>query len=306
MHPASCCHRTACFFARAKRSVAFIGLSLGLVSGAFAEGSNLCTDQAGSISPQCADINLDGKFAGADYEQKLAFKLGWVFSRLDTQLAIQSHQDRSYLHADFEQDLGLHNTGTLPFAELEWQWSPSWRLRLAYQRTAREGEGWLTAYDDNGAFLTQINVATVSHFKSDTLQMGVGYTLAHQGSREVVLLVGAQITQLQAGVRTPDYSDDYHDIGWAPLPDVGLQVRYRLATRWQLEGRAHYFPIRFGRVDGDRRELYAVLEYQPTPGWGLGAGYAYSQLELSYQHERYDANLGFRISGPMLYLAARF
>jgi hypothetical protein len=242
----------------------------------------------------------------AEDDPKLTLRLGLFLAKADTRLGAHSRQDQSYFSTDFEDDLGLRDTTALPFAELEWRWSARWRLRLAYQRLDREGQGWLTLHDDNGGNLTQIKTFVDSHFKADALQVSVGYTLPIQAPWETVLLLGTHVTRLRAGVHTPDYSDDYHEKGWAPLPDVGLQVRQRWSSAWWLEGRLQYFPVRYERFEGSRREAFAALEYQADRHWGLGLGYAYSRLEADYRHARYDASLDYTLKGPLAYLSSRF
>ncbi len=242
----------------------------------------------------------------AEREPKLILKLGLFLASVDTQLGARSQSSRSWFDTDFERDLGLRDRATLPFVELEWQLSDRWFFRLAYQRLARDGEGWFTFHRDNGNSFTEVNTAVVSHFKSDVLQVGVGYTLITEEPWEAALMLGTHVTRLQAGIRTPDYSDDYHEAAWAPLPDVGLRARYRLNSRWRLEGRLHYAPMRIGRLEGELKSASASLEYQAGKSMGLGVGYAHSELRMDYRHEDYHADLEFSASGPLLYCSVRY
>lgn len=254
----------------------------------------------------CALASAAQAGAGREVDPRLSLRLGLTLNTADTRIGAQSRRDRSWFASDFEGDLGLDDRATVPFAELEWRWSERWRLQLAYQRLHRKGRGWLTVYDDNGVGLTQVNVDVLSHFEADALRLSAGYTLSRRPEREAVLLLGAQVTQLSAGVQTPDHSDDYHGTGWAPLPDLGLLWRQRLDARWRLEARLHYFPYGFARLSGERRELYAAMERQLAPGWGLGVGYRYNALHLDDRTARRDAHLDFVMTGPVLYLNSHF
>ena len=76
--------------------------------------------------------------------------------------------------------------------------------------------------------------------------------------------------------------------------------------KWFMYGRVQIFRLTYGDFSGSLDHASAKLEYGAFEHVGIGVGYDLFDLGLDVDRDRWNGDVSFRFSGPILYLKGKF
>ncbi|HEB98320.1 MAG TPA: hypothetical protein ENJ05_02310 [Thiotrichales bacterium] len=208
---------------------------------------------------------------------------------------------------DFEDQFNLANRLTTPFFEATFRFNPKHRLDLTYFNVTRDGTKRVTIDinlpDEPPITLgTQVN----SFFNTEVFRLAYGYSFVNDGHNEFGLLLGAHVTNISMGIRTANGVVDYTEKGAVPLPTIGVHGNYTFVPRLRGRGWMQLFAIEVGDYSGSLTNISLGLEYDLGNTFSLGAGYNYYGFDIKATDGDLSGTFAYSVSGPGLYLQARF
>ncbi len=255
--------------------------------------------------------------AGAASAQALDDK-AWIQAGLylpgvdsDFRLDPDSASEGSIL--DFETDLNLEDRKTLPIISAGLRLGKRWRLGLDYYSLSREGEVSL-ARDILVGDVTYPAAATVrSGLSSDIYRLTVGYSFVRKSNWDVGVALGAHVTDFavfvegngRVGAQAASAQVRRREL-LAPLPTIGLYATHQVAKGLTVSARTDFLSLKVGDYKGNLLNAQAGLTYRFTKNFGVGAMYRFVRYRLKVERDDWIGRLGYRFSGPALYVELGF
>jgi len=220
--------------------------------------------------------------------------VGAAFTRAKGDVALQNTAGTLNLDAsqnDLEDDLGVDDTKTTPYARAELEWGPQ-RLRLSGFHHDSSGTGTLVA--DYGDIVSGTNVAsdfelwnftgawTWDFLPTDMFRLGLGAQLGFSSVDLTVRQIGGSAFER---VRTDNY---------VPMPVLDAEVDLGIVA---VGGSIGGFEVDLGDADG--RYWDGELFVRASPGSTLEfiGGYRYLSFDNEGQADNRDFNAEVEITG---------
>lgn len=146
---------------------------------------------------------------------------------------------------DFEKDLRLDRSKTLPALEIGWRVNDDWVLQGQYYGLSRRSSATLDHEISFGDTVWPVSARVGTGFDSDVYRFTIG-NLVHQGPRlELGLGVGLHATDFELFLEGEGQVGNgpvrFHREGrkiFAPLPTVGAFGQWEPASNWTFFGRS--------------------------------------------------------------------
>lgn len=224
---------------------------------------------------------------------------------------------------DFETDLALDDDEFSPFFELAYRFDDHHKVAFNFIRLHRNGtsinvdESFEFTWDD-----TDYRVETGARIEAtldvDIYQLYYAYSLWHRDDWAVIGTLGVHVMDMDArlyGEIAIEGETDPFDIQaseaegdlTAPLPDIGLLVKWQPVDRVILTAVAQYLEAEVSDYDG--RLLDTRIEAIITFGRHLAVGAAWQEYDLDVERDksrRRDDDYEFSYQGPSLVLYYEF
>jgi len=223
---------------------------------------------------------------------------------------------------------GLQQTRSINIEDLLGLDQDKLELRIrGFARLARRHRflfGYLTMNRDATAVLLDeqiefddsvfpIGAETTSLFNTEVIELGYDYSFLKTSRHELGFSAGINVFNFEYGlsgmgyVTRPDGSVssgfvEERDTLWAPVPDVGLEYGYGIASKWFL--RSHLRVFNYSVSDWTARLLDATGHLEAYPWRHVGFGLGYSLLEIFYKEkDEGELRLDYAFSGWSLYVS---
>ena len=216
---------------------------------------------------------------------------------------------------DFENDLGLPGTKTVPDALIGLRLADRWRVELEGYRLNRSGTRQLldrpvviggTTYD--------IAASLNSSLDTSVVRLNAGYSFLKTAQAEVGIALGVQQTRYRlafngsgSGTGAPPAEASVVQQDSGPLPTVGLYGTLGLSSGWSLSARVAFLPVDNHSVKGGLDNFQANLYYAIDKHWSAALGYRVVDYKIAAKNNgELGVNLDYRFRGPQLMLEAGF
>jgi len=240
-------------------------------------------------------------------EATWSFRLGAYFPNIDTKARADSTSGAVGTSIDFESDLGLASTKTLPVFDAQWRFAPNHRLELGYLDLSRTGNTTLTANIEWEGQTFSRSTQVRGEFDSKITSLTYLYSFYRTPATELSAGVGLFYTKIDAGISNQGtLAVDRSVSANAPLPVIALRAEQRFAEQWKGELRYQWFGVKVGDYDGSLNVFNAAVAYYPWKNWGVEAGYNYSRYDLKVSREAWTGEAKYQFHGPVLALVASF
>jgi hypothetical protein len=235
------------------------------------------------------------------------FRLGAFFPNIDTKARADGTGGRVGTSIDFESDLGLSDTKTLPIFDASWRFAPNHRLELGFLDLSRSGSTTLTADIEWQGQTFSRSTQVRGEFDSQITSFSYLYSFYHTPATELSAGIGLFYTKLEAGISNQGpLSVNRSVTANAPLPVIALRAEQRFSEQWRGELRYQWFGIKVGDYDGSLNVFNAAVAYYPWKNWGVEAGYNYSRYDLKVSRDAWTGEAKYQFHGPVLALVATF
>ncbi|QYJ88861.1 DUF2490 domain-containing protein [Shewanella halotolerans] len=263
------------------------------------------------------------------YAEKQGFSvtLGGFYANSDSGIVVQNPDLGKDFTLDFENDLALVEKDLLPTLELAYWFNEDHGVYLDWKRLDREARNRsiskpyeYTEVNSGQTYLVQAGADISTIFNVDILRLGYRYNFYSGEDVDLTLLAGLHIMWLklqfvgEIGACVDDEcqvvdvnpkSDALTEVT-APLPDLGLQGRYRINDRWSLSGWAQYFYVSLGDTKGQLFDFSAGVNYQLSDSLDVELGYKYYKIDVEVEKDLADFDIYYGFKGPALSLTYQF
>ncbi|MEH6473396.1 MAG: hypothetical protein V7752_19365 [Halopseudomonas sp.] len=260
-------------------------------------------------------------------DPNVTIRFGGFFGRVDSSVGAHIPDTEIGKRIDFETDLHLQSSHTTPMFELHYQWSENHSLIFNWVRLRRSGVNQVISspfeLDIGGDPVSvQAGAELFTDLKMDLFQLAYGYDFFRTDDLTATVTLGAHIFYNRAefsgqiGAATEGHwttlpFETVSSEVAAPLPDIGLQLRWDVTPELQLGSRLQGFALDIGKVKGHIIDLRLEMVQSINEQFGLGVAYQFYRFKVEYQYDLSgDLNsvLDFdgQYNGPMVFLQYQF
>ncbi len=235
-----------------------------------------------------------------------SFRLGGLFPKIDTTVRADSSNGLVGTSVDFESDLGLKDSETMPVIEATWRFAQRHRLALSYLALDRDATNTIKGEIRFGDSVFPVSTQVGGKFDSEVVALTYYYSLMHDRNYEFALGVGVHATKFEAALTSSLGSVSASKSANAPLPVLAGIFTTKVAENWNAEISAKWFGLKVGDYDGRLTVLQAAVQWYPVKNWGLEAGYAMNDYRIDVTKSSWTGSAHYKFNGPTLGLVGRF
>ena len=236
------------------------------------------------------------------------FRAAGFFPKIDTQARVDGTNGRLGTSVDFETDLGLEDSKTLPVVDMLWRFLPNHRLQLSYLDLSRSATSTLRTQINWGDQTFQVNSNVHGEFDSKVTALTYLYSFLRTPDTELSAGIGLHYTDLNAGLSSvgSSLSVSRSVSAKAPLPVLAFNAAQRFTDTVGGELRYQWFGIKFDEYDGSLNVFNAVLSWYPWKNFGIEGGYNYTRYDIGVDKENWRGEAKYTFKGPILGIVASF
>ena len=238
--------------------------------------------------------------------EHFSFRLGAFFPNVDTKASVNASNGTAGTTVDFETDLKLSDSKTLPVMDATWRFSPRHRLVLDYFSLDRSASGTLSGTINWGDQVFTRNTTVKGDFNSDVLALTYLYSLALDKDSELAVGVGLHNTKFTAGISSTAGSVSVSKSANAPLPVLALQGTARFMENWRANAGVKWLSLKVGDYDGKLTVFQAGIQYFPVKNWGIEGAYLANEYKLDVSKPDYKGSMKYKFNGPSISLIGQF
>lgn len=246
---------------------------------------------------------------GANIEtDRFAIQLGALYLwDAETDIAVRSPATPLGAAINFERDLNLEESVTIPRISGYFRFTPHHRVDFSWYQLEREGSRIIgrELFLNDETYLLGADVST--SIRSELGQLSYTWSIHHTDEVEIGISLGAYVIRYKVELeeRTrPLVTDESVS---TPLPMVGLSVDYAISRHWHALFDFRTFSL---EVDHDTRgaldELQVSLEYRPPSRWFLGFGLNRFDVNLKLNDDDTQWTVSGLNNGVQAYAGLRF
>ena len=229
------------------------------------------------------------------------------FPNIDTTVQLDASDGSIGTTIDFEQNLGMSDTETLPALGFTWRFAKRHRLIFDYFDLSRSGSTITTSEIRFGDEVFQIDLPISSYFDAQVTSVGYSYSLIFDEKKELALAVGLSVQDIQFGlIGTGNIGIIEQESGLtAPLPAFGLTGGYAFTEKWI--GRAGLGLFAFslslsGEEDlsGEIVNAMIAIQHNTFENVHFGLKYSYFDVSVDFEDSRRINSINYEYHGPTL------
>jgi hypothetical protein len=255
---------------------------------------------------------------GDDWEnwplgQKFVLAVNAFFPSLTTRIRVDATDGTTGTVLDFEQNLGLSDTETLPSLSIKWRFAKKHSLELGYFELNRSGSAVSVTEIRFGDEVFDIDLPISTFFDTSVLSVGYSYSLLFDAKMELALSAGLSVQDMTFGLRGDTGLDLISESSGvtAPLPAFGISGGYAITDKWTVRGQLRYFSLKLSTSDEDDLEGQIVdaglgIFHHTFKHVQFGLNYSYFDVAAEFGNENRFNTLDYKYNGPMFTVAAVF
>ena len=242
------------------------------------------------------------------FAQTWVFRAAGFFPKIDTQARADGTNGLLGTTIDFETDLGLDDSKTLPILDMTWRFAPNHRLQLSYLDLSRSATSVLRTTINWRGETYQVNSNVHGEFDSAVTALTYLWSFHHTPETEVSVGIGLHYTDIKAGLTAVGSAVQVtrEASAKAPLPVIAFNAATRFTENVGGELRYQWFGIKFDEYDGSLNVFNAILSYYPWRNIGFEGGYNYTRYDLGVDRDSWRGEARYTFHGPTLGIVARF
>jgi hypothetical protein len=236
-----------------------------------------------------------------------------MFPNLDTRVRVDASDASPGTTIDFEQNLGMSDTETLPAIGFSWRFAKKHQLALTAFVLDRSGSA-ITATDISiGDETIAVNLPVSSFFDMSVIDLKYSYSLVFDEKKELVIGVGLSIQDISFGLigNGPLGIIEVESGLTAPLPTFDVRGRYAFTDKWI--GKLGFGVFSLDLAISDEEELsgevlvgVVSIQHNTFEHVYFGLSYNYFDVRVDWKENNLVNSVGYIYQGPMLSVTAAF
>lgn len=245
--------------------------------------------------------------------EKFLVTVDAFFPTIDTKVTVNATNGTPGTTVDFEQNLGLPETETLPSLTAHWRFAKKHRLQLGYFALKRSGSSVTATQISIGDTVFEVNLPISSFFDVEVTHASYSYSLLFDERKELSLIAGLSVQDVTFGIQgNASQGIIEFDSGiTAPLPAFGLAFGYAFTDKWFFRGGVGVFSFAFAVADEDelRGEIVnatASINHQTFKNVRFGLTYMLFEIDAGYGNSAGFNSINYNYHGPALTVGGNF
>lgn len=241
---------------------------------------------------------------------RFAIAGGGFWPALDTKIRLDGSQGQIGTVIDFESNLGMQESKSLPLLRARWRLSRRNAIDFGYFDLNRSGQTLSDVTIRFGDVVFPANIPLNSFFDSEIYSAAWSFSFIHNDRTDIAFQVGLNVQDISVGIKGPlGVLEEEADLT-APLPTFGFSVQHFLTEKWSLDGRMGVFALELDLGDGDFAgevvSLAAGVGYDPWKNVGFRAGIEYFHINLDVTDNDWVGALRYDWWGPTAQITLSF
>ncbi len=236
-----------------------------------------------------------------------------MFPNLDTRVRVDASDTSLGTTIDFEQNLGMSDTETLPVIGFSWRYAKKHQLSLAAFKLDRSGSAITPTNISIGDETFPVDLPIASFLDMSVINLKYSYLLIFDEKKELSFGAGLSIQDISFGLLGdgPLGIIEFASGITAPLPTFDLLGRYAFTDRWigQLGFGVFSFDLAISdesQLSGDVRNAFASIQHNTFEHVYFGLGYNYIEVDVDWSKNGLATSVGYEYRGPMLTVITAF
>ena len=193
-----------------------------------------------------------------------------------------------------KKDDVLHLEGIFRFAHFH-------RFQLSYFELGRESSTTLLEDLEIGDEIFPAGAFIDVDSNIETWRLAYGFSLMNDAQKELGVLVGMHLTEVDARVVAPETGQLVESKVDTPLPVIGVFGSVALGEKTDLGARLELFRMEFDVYEGSLNAFYLGVNHYFTDSIGAGIGYNYYAMNLDSPEEGLRGSVQIRHHGPIVF-----
>jgi hypothetical protein len=290
-------------------------------SGIHMVNTNSCVRSVRAVATLATGLLLGSSALAADSNPSLLndpfyLSLGTFILNSDTEVRFDGDTGRGTA-VDWERTFG---GGDLTRFRLDGHWrfgdSGRHKARFMWFNASRSGSRSLDEEIEFGGEVYPVNVKVSSETSFDIYQLAYEYAFLKRDTYEIDGTIGVHLASLSLGLKAKASGSggvldaDIKREGTldAPLPVIGLRGIWQLPHNFSIDAGAQIFSLSIDQYDGNLQDYRVMVNWQPKKWLGFGLGYNRFDVDVDVDGDdnKFNGNLNWQYSGPMLSYSAVF
>ena len=192
---------------------------------------------------------------------------------------------------DFEDQLGLKDSDTVPRIDGYYRFGKKSRVDFSYWKIDRETTHVIQEEISIGDIdpPIQIDETVFTRFDTETLKGSYGFSFYNVPKAELGLSAGLHITNVDLEVTdlTGGAGSEQADAP-VPLPVLGFYLRYNISPRWRFLAHSEWFFLKYDDYEGSLTDVRFNVEHQTFKHAGFGFGFNRIAFDLEADNKDDD------------------
>jgi hypothetical protein len=235
------------------------------------------------------------------------------FPTLDTKIRVDASDGTSGTTVDFEQNLGMSDTETLPGIGFGWRFAKKHRLRLDHFNLDRSGSAITVTEIRFGDEVFSVDLPISSFLDMSVTSLAYSYSIVFDEKKELALWAGLSVQDIEFGLIGEGNPDKIEvDAGLtAPLPAFGVNGGYAFTDKWIAKAGIGVFAFKLSLSDeselsGDVLNAFASIQHNTFEHVHFGLSYSYFDVNVDWDTDNLVKAVDYQYQGPMLSVIAVF
>jgi hypothetical protein len=247
------------------------------------------------------------------FDDTVSIRVEAFFAGIDSFLQVGNASGSIGTGIDFEDELGMDGSQSLPALEVGWRINDDWVLQGQYYTVRRRTEAVIDreiVVDDT---VFPVNARVGAGFDSDVYRFTINNLVFQRDRLELGLGVGLHATDFRVFVegegRVGDNPARFTREGrsiFAPLPTIGAIGQWEPARRFTLFGRVDWLSLTIGDYRGRLINAEASASYSFHRNADIGVSYRAVDYELNVRKPDWRGDVRYRFTGPSIFVRAGF
>jgi hypothetical protein len=258
-------------------------------------------------------VQADNEWQSWPLADRFTIALDAFSPYLDTRVRVDASDESPGTTIDFEQNLGLSDTETLPALGLGWRFAKKHQLSLEYFRLDRSGSSITVTDIRIGDDVFSANLPISFFFDMKVSGFHYSYSLIFDERKELALSVGLSIQDLSFGlIGNAGLGVINAESGiTAPLPTFGLNGGYAFTDKWIGKIGIGVFSFDLSLEDEDELSgevfnSFLSIQHNTFEHVHFGLSYNYFDVRVDWKESGLITSVGYKYHGPMLTVTAAF
>lgn len=198
--------------------------------------------------------------------------------------------------------------------DADWRFGDSQRhkMRLVAFAMNRDRRKTIDEEIEWGDEVFPIDAELEAELDFSVVELAYEYAFLRRDDYEVGGTIGLHYTSFEASLKaertsTGQVIDRSNEASVdAPLPVIGLRGLWKLPHDFYVDAQGQFFALSIDEYDGNLQDYRLMLTWQPKPWLGIGVGYNAFKVDVDVEKNRFDGELDWKYSGPMIFYSASF